>query len=108
MIRIGHSTIGSGHSTYIIAEAGINHNGNMKIAKKMITAAAKCGANAIKFQTIIPEELFSSKSLFEMSKNWILTKEQHTELKNLQKRIKLNFFLHHLDKNQLKFLEMLE
>ena len=104
MIRIGHSTIGSGHSTYIIAEAGINHNGNMKIAKKMITAAAKCGANAIKFQTIIPEELFSSKSLFEMSKNWILTKEQHTELKKFAKKNKIEFFSTPFGQKSVKIL----
>ena len=49
------------HSTYLIAEAGINHNGDMEIAKKMIESAAVSGANGIKFQTIIPDELFSKK-----------------------------------------------
>ena len=37
--------------TYIIAEAGINHKGSLKIAKKFISEAKKCGADAIKFQT---------------------------------------------------------
>ena len=37
--------------TYIIAEAGINHNGSFMIAKKLIHAAKKCGADAIKFQS---------------------------------------------------------
>ena len=40
--------------TLIIAEAGVNHNGNLKIAKKLIDAAKKCGADYVKFQTFDP------------------------------------------------------
>ena len=41
----------------IIAEAGINHNKNFNYAKKMIKIAAQSGANIVKFQTAIPEEI---------------------------------------------------
>jgi len=41
------------NKTFIIAEAGVNHNGNIEIAKKMIEVAKQCGADAIKFQTFI-------------------------------------------------------
>ena len=41
--------------TYIIAEAGINHKGSLKIAKKFIAVAKKCGADAVKFQSFISE-----------------------------------------------------
>jgi N,N'-diacetyllegionaminate synthase len=44
-------------SVYIIAEAGVNHNGRIEIAKKMIDAAAECNVDAIKFQSFIPEKL---------------------------------------------------
>ena len=37
--------------TYIIAEIGVNHNGNVQLAKEMIAQCKKCGANAVKFQT---------------------------------------------------------
>jgi N,N'-diacetyllegionaminate synthase len=40
--------------TFIIAEAGVNHNGQIGLAKKMIDVAVKAGADAIKFQTFIP------------------------------------------------------
>ncbi|NQT95552.1 MAG: N-acetylneuraminate synthase [Candidatus Omnitrophica bacterium] len=43
--------------TFIIAEAGVNHNGSVRIAKKMIDVAAKAGADAVKFQTFKAEDL---------------------------------------------------
>ena len=82
-------------TTYIIAEAGINHNGDIEIAKKMIEKAALSGANAIKFQTIIPDELFSNtinSKLYSMSKSWILTKKDHVELQKHCKKNKIDFF----------------
>jgi N-acetylneuraminate synthase/N,N'-diacetyllegionaminate synthase len=52
IVQIGGRSIGPGHPTYIIAEIGINHNGDIDLAHKMIDAAADAGAEAIKFQTI--------------------------------------------------------
>ena len=43
-------------SVYIIAEAGVNHNGSIENAKKLVDMAYECGANAIKFQTFKAEE----------------------------------------------------
>lgn len=47
---IGH-TIGSGHPCFIIAEAGVNHNGDVNLAKRLIDSAVKAGVDAVKFQT---------------------------------------------------------
>jgi len=47
---------------FIIAEAGVNHNGDIDIAKKMIDAAKDAGADAIKFQTFIPEDLVTESA----------------------------------------------
>jgi N-acetylneuraminate synthase len=49
-IEIGKKTIGSNFLTYIIAEAGINHNGSMQTAKELIDVAKDSGADAVKFQ----------------------------------------------------------
>ena len=46
--------------TFIIAEIGVNHNNNMALAKKMISAAKKAGADAVKFQTFNTEEFCDS------------------------------------------------
>ncbi len=45
--------------TYIIAEAGVNHNGSLEMAMTLIEVAAQCGADAIKFQTFRAEKLVS-------------------------------------------------
>lgn len=55
-------------AVYIIAEAGVNHNGNLDLAKKLVDLAADCGADAIKFQTFKAEEstgCFAEKALYQ-------------------------------------------
>ena len=52
---IGTKLVGPGHPAYIIGEIGINHNGDLAIAKKLIDAAALAGCDAVKFQKRTPE-----------------------------------------------------
>ena len=54
-VRIGSHTIGDGLPAYVIAEIGLNHNGDVAIAKKLIDVAADAGAQAVKFQKRTPE-----------------------------------------------------
>jgi N-acetylneuraminate synthase len=54
-IRIGDRLVGDGHPTYIVAEIGINHNGDMETAKQLIDAAVHAGVDAVKFQKRTPE-----------------------------------------------------
>lgn len=54
-IKLGKRMIGDGHPAYVIAEIGINHNGDLEIAKQMIDAAVHAGADAVKFQKRTPE-----------------------------------------------------
>jgi N-acetylneuraminate synthase len=54
-IPIGKKFIGAGEPVYIIAEIGINHNGSVELAKKMIDGAVESGCDAVKFQKRTPE-----------------------------------------------------
>ena len=82
-------------SVFIIAEAGVNHNGSKKLAKKMIDAAFESGADAVKFQTFKAENIISKtakkaeyqiktsdefESQFDMLKKLELDTETHNEL----------------------------
>lgn len=55
-IRIGDKLVGDGHPTYITAEIGINHNGDLAIAKRLIDVAVMAGCDAVKFQKRTPEK----------------------------------------------------
>jgi len=54
-IKLGNRMVGDGHPAFIIAEIGINHNGDLDITKKMIDGAVHAGADAVKFQKRTPE-----------------------------------------------------
>lgn len=105
--------------TTIIAEAGVNHNGSIKLAKEMIDIAANSGADYVKFQTFKAEELVTknaekanyqknllekNESQFEMLKKLELSKEEHYELKNHCNLRKINFLSTAFDVKSLKFL----
>jgi N,N'-diacetyllegionaminate synthase len=94
-IRIGKKEIGANKPVFIIAEAGVNHNGDIQLAKKLIEAAKYAGADAVKFQTFKTEEVVSQKTRlvpyqkefakgcrtqFDMLKVLELTDQDHREL----------------------------
>lgn len=91
---------------YIIAEAGVNHNGNLELAKKLIDMAKSCGADAVKFQTFKAEESTgisaekaeyqkkndgTNESQFEMIKKLEIPFEDFTILKKYCENKKIDF-----------------
>ncbi|HZM21901.1 MAG TPA: N-acetylneuraminate synthase family protein, partial [Anaerolineales bacterium] len=62
-IRIADHLIGAGHPCYVIAEIGINHNGDVEIAKKLIDVAITAGCNAVKFQKRTIEVVYTPEEL---------------------------------------------
>lgn len=54
-VRIGKKIVGEGHPCYVIAEIGINHNGDIDVAKRLISIAHAAGCDAVKFQKRTPE-----------------------------------------------------
>jgi N,N'-diacetyllegionaminate synthase len=69
-ISIGDRYIGDGEPCFIIAEAGVNHNGDIRLAKKLIRIAHTAGADAVKFQTWITDEVvtqYASKASYQVT-----------------------------------------
>ena len=93
LVEIDKTRIGDNEPTYFIAEAGLNHNGDMNTAKQLIETAKDCGANAIKFQTFKTEEFLSKSSqYFDLFKDVELTYEEFGELFDYAKNIDISFF----------------
>ncbi|MBS4014244.1 MAG: N-acetylneuraminate synthase [Bacteroidetes bacterium] len=107
----------------IIAEAGVNHNGSLEIAKKLIDKAAEAGADYVKFQTFKAEKLVTKNtekatyqkkninikdnSQFNMVKNLELTDFMHFELNNYCKTRKIKFLSSGFDESSIDFLDQM-
>lgn len=109
--------------TIIIAEAGVNHNGNIELAKKMVYKAKEAGADYVKFQTAIPELVMSknapkadyqllttskTESQLEMAKAIHLPLEAYTFLKELCDQIDLRFLSTPFDLVSIAYLANLD
>lgn len=62
-VRIGNKWVGAGEPCFIVAEIGINHNGQLEIAKQLIDAAASAGCDAVKFQKRTVDIVYSKEEL---------------------------------------------
>lgn len=117
-IKIANRGIGDGKRCFIIAEAGVNHNGNFVLAKQLIDAAIEAGADAVKFQTFEVEKLvtkfaplanyqkrnLNTKSQYEMLKKVELSKLEFKELFNYCKKKKIIFLSTPFDSQSAEFL----
>jgi N,N'-diacetyllegionaminate synthase len=112
IMKIGRKKIGDGSPTYVIAEAGINHNGDIEIAKEMIESAQRSGADAIKFQTFFPDELFSevlNPELCKMAKQWSFTTlKENIQLKKFSEKCGIEFLSTPLGKKSSGLLKKVE
>src|SRR5688572_19311467 len=61
-LRIGKRLIGGEQPCFVIAEAGVNHNGDPEMARKLVDVAAAAGADAVKFQTFDPAKLVTASA----------------------------------------------
>lgn len=91
-IKISNKLVGNNNPVFIIAEGGINHNGKLSLAKKIISKAKAAGADAVKFQTFKAEDLASPKSkFFKIFKKLELDFEEFGELADYAKNQNIIF-----------------
>ncbi len=105
--------------TFIIAEIGVNHNGSLTMAKKLVNFAKKCGADAVKFQTFTANSLVtrtagkapyqkrntpSSETQYKMLKKLELSSKKHIILKDLCDKLGIEFLSSSFDENSADFL----
>ena len=107
-IKIGEKEVGEGKPTLIIAEIGINHNGDMEIAKKLIDVAKDAGADIAKFQSWTAESLVSRKNEdYDRLKQLELQKEMHYSIAEYCKKIGIMFMSSAFDNKEVDFLDEL-
>ncbi len=106
------------NKTFIIAEAGVNHNGDMQLAKELIYQAAKIGADAIKFQTFSADKIVHpntpkaeyqkkekpNENQYELLKRLELSPAAHYELKDIADKNNIQFLSTPFDLDSLEFL----
>jgi len=108
------------NKTYIIAEIGVNHNGSVKLAKKLVDKAKKAGADAVKFQSFLAENLASKntpkvnyqkkgtnkkETHFKMLEKLELSRKSTLEIFNYCKKKKIEFISTPYDVQSAKFLK---
>jgi len=121
-INIAGRQVGPGHPCFIVAEAGVNHNGEVEKARQLIDAAMKAGADAIKFQTFTAESLATlnapkaayqrqttgeAESQFEMLRRLELSPRVHRELMSYCHDQKILFMSTPFDQSSADMLEEL-
>jgi len=115
MIKIGEE-----YSCFVIAEAGVNHNGGIELAKELVDAAAEAGADAVKFQTFKAESVVTTnaekaeyqkettgakESQYEMIKKLELTEYDFKELADYAKEKDILFLSSPFDKESVDLLD---
>lgn len=68
-VRIGSFDVGAGHPCFVVAEIGINHNGDLDVARKLISAAALAGCHAVKFQKRTVDVVYTAAELAKSREN---------------------------------------
>jgi N-acetylneuraminate synthase len=119
-IKIGNKMVGDGHPCYIIAEIGINHNGDINIAKRLVETAEAIGCDAVKFQkrtvdsVYTPEELAKPReSPFGLTNGdlkWGLEfdEEKYAQIDDYCKKQEISWFASCWDEGSVDFIDQFD
>ena len=117
-VKIGNRWIGDGHPAYVVAEIGINHNGDLEIAKELVQAAKHAGVDAVKLQKRTPELCVPPDQRGQMRETpWgyisyldyrykvEFSEEQYDELDRYAREVGIDWFASVWDEPSVDFLE---
>lgn len=122
-VHIGSRKVGTGEPAFVMAEAGVNHNGSLELARQLVDAAADAGADAVKFQTFRAEQLVSrtapkaeyqrertdaTESQLDMLRRLELPPEAHRELNSYCQQRGIIFLSTPFDRASADLLEALD
>src|SRR5262245_38605472 len=120
VVRIGSRLVGEGQSTLIVAEIGINHNGNLDLAKRLIEAAAGAGCDAVQFQKRTVDAVDTAEELRrprespfgttngDLKRGLELGRDAYAEIDRLCRRLGLLWFASCWDAASVDFLEQFD
>ncbi|MEX2400653.1 MAG: N-acetylneuraminate synthase family protein [Rhodothermales bacterium] len=117
-VDLGDRCVGHDEPVYVIAEIGINHNGDLEIAKKLIDAAKVAGVDAVKFQKRTPEKAvppeqaeiprvtpWGTVSYLEYKERVELGEEEYAEVNRYCKEREITWFASVWDEDSVAFME---
>jgi N-acetylneuraminate synthase/N,N'-diacetyllegionaminate synthase len=121
-VRLGETWVGEGCPVYVIAEAGVNHNGDMRLARELVDAARAAGADAVKFQSFKTEKIITAaapsaeyhkkatggkESWYDLLKRLELSETQQRELAGYCRERRIDFLSTPYDEESAVLLDSL-
>ena len=115
-VRLGSRVIGPGRPCYVIAEVGINHNGDIDLAKKLINVALGAGSDAVKFQKRTIDIVYSAEELAkprespfgttngDLKRGLEFEREEYEEINRYCREVKIDWFASCWDEASVDFI----
>jgi N-acetylneuraminate synthase len=104
VIQIGGKQVGDDQPCFIVAEIGINHNGDVDLAKRLMSVALAAGCDAVKFQKRTVEVVYTAEELAKPREN-PFEQEEYEEIDAFCKSVKMCWFASPWDQGSVDFLE---
>ena len=119
-VRVGKKQLGPGERCYVIAEIGINHNGDIDLAKRLISVAVAAGCDAVKFQKRTIDIVYTAQELAtprpnpfgetngDLKHGLEFGQEDYEEIDSFCKQVKIPWLASPWDERSVEFLEQFD
>lgn len=116
-VRVGSKVLGEGQPCYVIAEIGINHNGDIDLAKRLISVAVAAGCDAVKFQKRTVDVVYTAQELAtprpnpfgdtngDLKRGLEFEDEDYAEIASFCKQVKIDWFVSPWDEASVDFIQ---